>query len=274
MRWNVSQFVRDPDTGKHKRRRRPKADWVEHQEEALRLISDDLFLRAQARTRAAANSDKRLKSGGRAKYLLSGLLVCNVCKAHYVIADARSYACSGHWNGRACSNHIRVRRDAVERVVLGGLRRDLLAPDRVERMANEMRAAYAERARKKAAQAETLPHEVDELDARIARLRDRLKSGDPTSHPTSCRLPLIALKRSGANCSTRARSSARTRRCSQCSRELRSDTANRSTRDLAVISKRRPKPARSCETCWAKSCFHPARTAHSGRNTQCSLRPC
>lgn len=24
LRWNVSQFVRDPDSGKHKRRRRPK----------------------------------------------------------------------------------------------------------------------------------------------------------------------------------------------------------------------------------------------------------
>ena len=78
--------------------------------------------------RVASNSDKRLKSGGRAKYLLSGLLICNVCKAHYVIADARSYACSGHWNGGACSNHIRVRRDAIEHVILGGVRRDLSAP--------------------------------------------------------------------------------------------------------------------------------------------------
>ncbi len=115
MRWNASQFVRDPDTGKHKRRRRPRAEWVEHQDESLRIISDVLFEQAQARTRVATNSDKRLKSGGRSKYLLSGLLICSVCTAHYVIADARSYACSGHWNGGACSNHIRVRRDAIER---------------------------------------------------------------------------------------------------------------------------------------------------------------
>lgn len=179
MRWNVSLFVRDPDTGKHKRRRRPKADWVEHQDESLRIISDELYARAQARTRAAANTDKRLKSGGRARYLLRGLLVCNVCKAHYVIADARSYACSGHWNGGACSNHIRVRRDSIERTILGGVRRDLLAPDRVERMAQEMRTAYAERMREIAARVETLPRELQELDARIARLRERLKAGDP-----------------------------------------------------------------------------------------------
>ena len=179
MRWNVSQFVRDPDSGKHMRRRRPKAEWVEHRDEALRIIPDELYERAQARTRVAANSDKRLKSGGRAKYLLSGLLVCNVCKAHYVIADARSYACSGHWNGGACSNHIRVRRDAIERIILGGVRRDLLAPERVDRMAQEMRAAYAERMREIAARAETLSREIQELDARITRLHERLKAGDP-----------------------------------------------------------------------------------------------
>ncbi len=153
MRWNVSQFVRDPDSGKHKRRPRPKTDWAEYRDESLRIIANALFERAQARIRVSTNSDKRLKSGGWGKYLLSGLLICNVCKAHYVIADARSYACSGHWNGGACSNHFRVRRDAIERVILGGVRRDLLAPERVERMAGEMRVAYAERMREIAARA-------------------------------------------------------------------------------------------------------------------------
>jgi site-specific DNA recombinase len=183
MRWNVSQFVRDPDSGKYKRRRRPRADWVENREESLRIISDELFERAQSRTRASADSDKRLKSGGRARYLLSGLLVCKVCKAHYVIADARSYACSGHWSGGACSNDIRVRRDAIERVILGGIYRDLLEPERVARMATEMRAAYAERRRAVAARAADLPHELEELDVRIMRLRERLKAGDPDLTP-------------------------------------------------------------------------------------------
>src|SRR5581483_6344985 len=183
MRWNVSQFVRDPDSGKYKRRRRPQADWVENREESLRIIADEVFERGQARTRASADSDKRLKSGGKARYLLSGLLVCKLCKAHYVIADARSYACSGHWSGGACSNGIRVRRDAIERVILSGIYRDLLEPDRVARMANEMRIAYAERMRAVAARAAGLPRELEELDARIMRLRERLKAGDPDLTP-------------------------------------------------------------------------------------------
>jgi site-specific DNA recombinase len=27
QRWNASQFVKDPETGKHLRRQRPKAEW-------------------------------------------------------------------------------------------------------------------------------------------------------------------------------------------------------------------------------------------------------
>ena len=60
-----------------------------------------------------------------------------------------------------------------------GVRRDLLAPERVERMAQEMRVAYVERMLEIAARAEALPREIQELDARIMRLRERLKASDP-----------------------------------------------------------------------------------------------
>jgi hypothetical protein len=46
-------------------------------------------------------------------------------------------------------------------------------------MAKEMQSAYAERMKAVAARAETLPRELLELDARIERLRERLKAGDP-----------------------------------------------------------------------------------------------
>jgi hypothetical protein len=46
-------------------------------------------------------------------------------------------------------------------------------------MAKEMQANYAERMRQAAARADTLPQELQALDARIERLRERLKVGDP-----------------------------------------------------------------------------------------------
>lgn len=50
-------------------------------------------------------------------------------------------------------------------------------------MAKEMQIAYAERLKAIAQRAETAPQEAVALDARIDRLRERLKAGDPDMTP-------------------------------------------------------------------------------------------
>lgn len=179
VRWNVSQFVRDPDSGKHKRRRRSQAEWVTHHDESLRIVSDELFDRVQARMQAFANSDKRLKSGGKVKYVLSGLLYCEACGANYVLGDKDKYACSSFIHGRACSNEIRVRRDAAEAVILHAVHRQLRDPDRVTLMVNEMQKHLAQLFKEHAARSREMPQELRDLEARLDRLRRRLKDGDP-----------------------------------------------------------------------------------------------
>jgi site-specific DNA recombinase len=182
VRWNTGGYVRDPDNAKRVWRERPQDEWVEHCDESVRIISDELFQRAQERNRIRSNSDTRMKSGGRPKYLLSGLLHCGICNAHYILHDARSYACSGH-KGGACDNHIRVRRDALESAILGPLRNEMLAPERVAQMAKEMQRDLLERMHKVKVRAAEQPQELQELDARIARLRNRLAAGDPDITP-------------------------------------------------------------------------------------------
>lgn len=144
QRWNTSQFVRDPDTGKHLRRRRPQSEWVTNQIEALRIVGDGLFARAQARTRVLKDGDVRLKQGGRASKLLSGLLKCATCGRNYTIADARAYSCGGYINGgkHACSNDERARQDVLEAIIIKPIKDDLLQPARVARMAKEMEAEF------------------------------------------------------------------------------------------------------------------------------------
>jgi hypothetical protein len=75
--------------------------------------------------------------------LLSGLLVCDTCGSHYTITDQRSYGCSSFHDGRACSNSVRVRRDRIETMLLDPIRKDLLTPERAERMAKESAADHA-----------------------------------------------------------------------------------------------------------------------------------
>lgn len=175
--WNTSEWRKDPDTGKRTRIVRPASEWIRYPNENLRIVTDALWTRAQRRTRG--QDDARLKAGGKPRYVLSGLLRCDVCASHYVIADSRNYACSGYLNGRACSNSIRVRRDHAQSVLLGNLRDGVLAPANIERLAKDIRQAIADHERRGAADAAQAPQAVKELDARLERLRERLRAGDP-----------------------------------------------------------------------------------------------
>lgn len=187
IRWNTTEWVKDPDSGKRIRRDRPHSEWIEQHDESLRIVPDSLFAAAQARTKVSSNSNERLKSGGRPKYLLSGLLRCSVCGAHYVltgsdIAGSKAYQCSGYLGG-ACSNKIRVKRERVEGVILDPIREELLAPERVKVMAQEIQKVFAARQKEAAARAAEQPGELKAIEARISRLRERFSAGDPDMEP-------------------------------------------------------------------------------------------
>jgi site-specific DNA recombinase len=129
-------------------------------------------IRAGTSADASAAGKKQPHTGGKPKYLLSGLLRCSVCGACYVGANQREYGCSSHKDGGACSNGVRVRRDAVENILLGPVRKELLAPERVERMGKEMRTYFLDRACAMETRAIEAPRELQELRARIDRLSD------------------------------------------------------------------------------------------------------
>ena len=63
IRWNTSEWRKDPDSGKRLRYERPRSDWLEHQDEAMRIVPNALFEAAARRTQDVANTDERLKSG-------------------------------------------------------------------------------------------------------------------------------------------------------------------------------------------------------------------
>ena len=178
VHWNVCEWKKDCDTGKRSRHLRPRSEWITHVDESLRIIPEELWARAQKRI-DPAKADVRLKAGGKAKYPLSGLLRCDVCGAHYTITDARSYGCHSHHDGNACLNSVRVRRDAIEATLLGPVRKDLNDPERVKLMAREMETYFREQLRLRTERATEAPKELQDLSARIERLRERLRKGDP-----------------------------------------------------------------------------------------------
>ena len=71
------------------------------------------------------------------------------------------------------------RAGAAVSAILAPIREELLAPSRVQRVAQKMRRRYAERVRDAATRSENAPKELQELDARISRMRARMAAGDP-----------------------------------------------------------------------------------------------
>lgn len=182
VHWNVSEWRKDPDTGKRQRIVRPRSEWISHSDESLRIVSDDLYERAQRRFRGPTGKLVRSGGGGKGrgpKYLLSGLLRCAECGAYYIGVNGREYGCSSHRDGGNCSNAVRVRRESLEDLLLGDLRRDMLAPDVVAAMADEIEREYLAWVKSGQVHADQAPREVLEISARIDRLRERLKAGDP-----------------------------------------------------------------------------------------------
>jgi hypothetical protein len=102
-----------------------------------------------------------------------------VCGAHYTITNATSYGCSTYHDGHACSNSILVRRDRIEQILLGPIRDKLPGPERVASMAKEMQEYYRQRTEAIQPRAVETPQELEDLAARIERLRGRLRRGDP-----------------------------------------------------------------------------------------------
>jgi site-specific DNA recombinase len=183
IRWNQSEWIKDPDTGKRIRRERPRSEWLEYSDESLRIVSQELWLRVQRRIDGLSAHKNWGVQRGKAKYILSGLLRCESCDSHYVICNKHEYACSGYVNGRACENGIRVRRDHLENVLISPLRTDLLAPASVAGMATQLRSGFMAALKAREASAATAPQEILELRSRISRLRGRLAAGDADMAP-------------------------------------------------------------------------------------------
>jgi hypothetical protein len=78
----------------------------------------------------------------------------------------------------ACDYRVRVNRKRAEDAVIGVFD-SFLAADRVRLMAREYQREYTRLLRESEARAIELPREVQALDARIARLRERQRVGDP-----------------------------------------------------------------------------------------------
>ena len=179
LRWNTSKWTKNPHTGEVSRRERPKSEWIEDTDQSLQIVAPQVWEAAQRRTKSRANPAASLKRGGKARFILSGLLKCGVCGYNYTGWGAQHYACGRYSDGHACSNGLRMHRTRGEQLILGPVLAEVLDPERIERLARELQQEAHAAVRQMTERADAAPAGLRELDDRITRLRRRLAEGDP-----------------------------------------------------------------------------------------------
>ncbi len=149
--WNRLKYLKDPSTGKRVSRPNPPESWVITEVPELRIVDDELWQavkarQAEARKRAflpggssssnnEANDDASAKpktgfwSNQRPKHLLTGLMRCGVCGGAYSKINVNLFGCAAARNKGTCDNRLNIRVEAVDDIVLVGLKQRLMNPE-------------------------------------------------------------------------------------------------------------------------------------------------
>ena len=133
--WNRMRKVKDPDTGRRIGRVNPKSEWMTVDVPHVAIIDPGLYAKV-IRRRTPKPGRKRLTQ--RPRRLLSGLLRCGVCGSGMAIHDRdrtgkSRVRCSRYRESGACSHRRMYYLEAIETIVLEGLRDALRGPDMIRR---------------------------------------------------------------------------------------------------------------------------------------------
>lgn len=173
--WNQTRWERDPDTRVRKCIPRPKSEWIIHEIPELAIVDASTWRRVQSRLNERQNLFGGGK-GGRATYLLSGIMRCGICGGAFAIATNNPvrYACSTRRSAgnAACTNGLRVARDLAEEKILAPVVDELLSDKAIEIGVREIRRLSRESSAKNT---EAIADaSIARLDIEIAEL-DRLE---------------------------------------------------------------------------------------------------
>ena len=114
--FNRREWRKDPETGRRVYRWRPRDQWESRVIEALRIIDDETWEPVQRRLHTRQRLFARRRSA--TVHLLSGLLICDRCGGRLSIVAKDYYGCRNHSESGTCSNDLRIRREAIEELVI------------------------------------------------------------------------------------------------------------------------------------------------------------
>jgi DNA invertase Pin-like site-specific DNA recombinase len=161
--WNRSEWIKDHETGKRKRRERPESEWVRQFDPAWVIVDEATWERAQAHRSRRRRSYRWAPDGSllgtragaghrvRSRHLLSGLLECGECGgSFFAVTGGSRFGCGWHRDRGpvVCGNALRVPATALERRILGAIQDRILTPPNiayaVEEALRVLRQRYGE----------------------------------------------------------------------------------------------------------------------------------
>lgn len=190
--WGKTTYDRRPGTRQLVQRHQSREHWHVVEDPALRIVSDDLWARVQAR-RAAVRSTlpeatgRTLMRGRNAalhsRHLFSGFMTCGVCGGAMAVVTggygSPRYGCLRSWrNGRsACGNRLTIRAKVVDAHLLTGLRTELLRPATVQYVTEVLSEALNRHLDERPAQLEDARAARTDAQQRLRRLTEAIETG-------------------------------------------------------------------------------------------------
>ena len=181
------QHIKDPSTGKRVSRLNPESEWTFHNAPDLRIIEQDLWDAVKARQSKTTWSQKSRGNGvhplnalQRPTHLLTGLIKCGCCGGGFSMISQHHLGCSTARNKGTCENRLTIRRDALEKSVLNGLRTQMMKPalfkEFCEEFTREVNRLRMEKGADLVALKSELPKIERELDKAVQAILDGFAS--------------------------------------------------------------------------------------------------
>ena len=179
--WNKKGTLREPHTNRSRSFDKPEREWVQNDDEALRIVPQPLWDAVQLRRQEVRQTWPGGKGrrgfssqqGSRVKrfppHLLSGTMDCGCCGGAIGLAGGKAggyYGCLRAKRG-ACDNHVLVRRSLAEKLFLASVRQRLVEPSAIH---YALRRVEQEVAKQYADTPQTIRRKTAELEAERRRL--------------------------------------------------------------------------------------------------------
>ena len=177
-KFKQRQWVKIPGTNRRIPREREVSEVMVLDRPELRIIDADLWNATQKRldemkrkyTKKGKAGKERVVAANKSNYLLTGLLVCGVCKSPMTIhggSEHKYYRCQDYRTKGLCKNGVSIREEIVRTRILGAIRRQLRSKNGIRYVRGKVAEQLGEVTRR-------MEKELRERRARLGKTEEKI----------------------------------------------------------------------------------------------------